>query len=86
MPYSFKYQTVNAQTGLKLTTGINGMYEFQKNFAEAPTPYISVFLIPDYTDLDLGGYGILEKDFKRLTSAAGYDMTLGISSDNPCIS
>ena len=76
IPYSFKYQSVNAQTGLKLTTGINGMYEFQKNFAEAPTPYISVFLIPNYTDLDLGGYGILEKDFKRLTLSGGirYDV------------
>ena len=76
IPYSFKYQTVDAQTGLKLTTGINGMYEFQKNFPEAPTPFISVFLIPNYTDFDLGGYGILEKDFKRLTLNAGlrYDV------------
>jgi iron complex outermembrane recepter protein len=76
IPYSFKYQTVDVQTGLKLTTGINGMYEFQKNFPEAPTPFISVFLIPDYTDFDLGGYGILEKDFKRLTLSGGlrYDV------------
>jgi iron complex outermembrane receptor protein len=76
LPYSLKYQTVNALTGVKLTAGINGMYEWQKNFAEAPTPYISVFIIPDYTDLDLGGYGLLEKDFNRLTLSGGirYDI------------
>jgi iron complex outermembrane recepter protein len=76
LPYSFKYQAVNAQTGVKLTTGINGMYEWQKNFPEAPTPYISVFLIPNYTDLDAGVYGILEKDFDRLTLSGGirYDV------------
>lgn len=76
LPYSFKYQSVNAQTGLKLTTGINGMYEWQNNFPEAPTPYISVFLIPNYTDLDAGAYGILEKDFRRLTLSGGirYDV------------
>jgi iron complex outermembrane receptor protein len=76
LPYSFKYQSVNAQTGVKLTTGINGMYEWQNNFPEAPTPYISVFLIPDYTDLDAGAYGILEKDFRRFTLSGGlrYDV------------
>jgi iron complex outermembrane receptor protein len=76
LPYSIKYQCVNAKTGLKLTTGINGMYEWQSNFPEAPTPYISVFLIPNYTDLDAGGYGILEKDFERLTLSGGlrYDV------------
>jgi len=76
IPYSFKYQIADAQTGLKLTTGVNGMYEFQKNFPEAPSPYISVFLIPNYTDLDLGAFGILEKDFRRLTISGGlrYDV------------
>ncbi len=76
VPFSFKYQRVNAETGLKLTTGVNGMYEFQRNFPEAPTPFISVFLIPNYTDFDLGGYGILEKDYKRLTLSGGlrYDV------------
>ncbi len=42
-----------------------------KNFAEAPTPYISVFLIPNYTDLDLGAYGIL-KDIRHLTISGGF--------------
>jgi iron complex outermembrane recepter protein len=76
LPYSLKYQRVNAKTGLKLTTGINGMYEWQNNFPEAPTPYISVFLIPNYADLDAGVYGILEKDFQRLTLSGGlrYDV------------
>ncbi|HUB61578.1 MAG TPA: TonB-dependent receptor [Puia sp.] len=76
LPYSLKYQLVDAQTGLKLTTGVNGMYEWQNNFPEAPTPYISVFLIPDYTDLDAGAYGILEKDLRRLTLSGGirYDI------------
>ncbi len=76
LPYSFKYQNVNAKTGVKGTTGINGMYEWQNNFPEAPEPYISVFLIPNYTDLDAGAYGILEKDFQRLTLSGGlrYDV------------
>ncbi len=76
IPYSFKYQVGNAQTGLKLTTGINGMYEFQKNYPEAQSPYISVFLIPNYKDFDGGAYGILEKDYKNLTISGGlrYDV------------
>jgi iron complex outermembrane receptor protein len=71
IPYSLKYQLEDAQTGLKLTTGINGMYEFMKNGAEPPSPYVGDFEIPDYHLFDLGAYAILQKDFKNLTLSGG---------------
>ena len=73
--YSLKYQVEN-NTGLKLTTGINGMYEFMNNGPEPPYSYIGDFEIPDYHIFDMGGYGILEKDFKNLSLSGGlrYDM------------
>jgi iron complex outermembrane recepter protein len=77
IPYSIKYQLSGADSGLKFTTGINGTYEFEKNFPEPPSPYIGDFEIPDYTDFQIGGYGILEKDFKKLTFTGGlrYDVS-----------
>ncbi len=66
IPYSFKYQVAGDNSGLKLTTGINGMYEFENNCPEPPAPYIGYFEIPNYTDFDIGGYAILEKDLKIL--------------------
>jgi len=75
IPYSLKYQ-VEDNSGLKLTTGINGMYEFMNNGPEPPSPYIGDFEIPDYHIFDVGGYGILEKDFKNLSLSGGlrYDL------------
>jgi iron complex outermembrane receptor protein len=75
IPYSIKYQLEN-NTGLKFTTGFNGVYEFMNNGPEPPSPYIGIFEIPDYHIFDIGGYGILEKDFQNLTLSGGlrYDL------------
>ncbi len=75
VPYSLKYQ-VEGNSGLNLTTGINGMYEFMNNGPEPPSPYIGDFEIPDYHIFDMGGYGILGKDFKNLSLGGGlrYDL------------
>jgi len=76
IPYSFKYQVAGDSSGLKFTAGINGMYEFGDNAPEPPAPYIRYSEIPNYTDLDIGGYAILQKDYKNLTLSGGlrYDM------------
>ncbi|MGP8214873.1 MAG: TonB-dependent receptor [Bacteroidia bacterium] len=71
IPYSLKYQVVGDSSGLKLTAGINGTYEFEDNYAEAPAPYVSDYEIPNYTDLQAGAYAILEKDYKNLTVSGG---------------
>jgi len=76
IPYSVKYQVAGDNSGLKFTTGFNGMYEFMKNGPEPPAPYIGDFEIPNYNLFDIGGYGILQKDFKKLTLSGGlrYDI------------
>ena len=76
IPYSFKYQVADKASGLKITMGVNGMYEFGNNYPEPPAPYIGYSEIPDYRDFDLGGYGIVEKDIKKLTLSGGlwYDL------------
>jgi len=76
IPYSFKYQVAGDSSGLKFTTGINGMYEFGENAPEPPAPYIRYSEIPNYNDFDIGGYAILEKNYKNLTLSGGlrYDM------------
>ena len=76
IPYSLKYQLSDANTGLKLTTGVNGMYESGVNQPFAKAPYIGYSEIPTYTDFDLGGYAILEWDHKNLTLSGGlrYDI------------
>ncbi|HVS93478.1 MAG TPA: TonB-dependent receptor [Mucilaginibacter sp.] len=71
IPYSLKYQVEGANSGLKLTAGVNGMYEWQRNGAEPPAPYIGDFEIPNYTNFEIGGYAIVEKNFKNLTLAGG---------------
>jgi iron complex outermembrane recepter protein len=71
IPYSIKYQVAGDSSGLKLTTGLNGMYEAMQNAPEAPYPYTSVFLVPSYSLFDVGGYAILEKDLKNLTLSGG---------------
>jgi len=70
IPYAVKYQ-VESNSGLKLTTGLNGFYENMHNNVEAPHPYVSVFLVPSYWLFDVGGFAILEKDYKNLTLSGG---------------
>ena len=76
IPYNIRYQVEKFNTGLKLTTGFNGMYEFEANYPEPPAPYIGDYEIPNYNLFDIGGYAILEKDFKNLTLSGGlrYDL------------
>jgi len=71
IPYSLKYQTAGDSSGLKLTTGINGIYEFQHNGAAPPAPYVPDYEIPNYTNFEIGGYAILEKNFGDLTLSGG---------------
>ncbi|WP_158996290.1 TonB-dependent receptor [Mucilaginibacter sp. L196] len=71
IPYSLKYQIAGEHSGLKLTTGINGIYEFQNNGAAPPAPYIADYEIPNYTNFEIGGYVVLEKNFKNLTLSGG---------------
>jgi len=71
IPYSFKYQITGENSGLKLTTGINGIYEFQNNGAAPLAPYIADYEIPNYTNFEIGGYVVLEKNFKNLTLSGG---------------
>jgi iron complex outermembrane receptor protein len=71
IPYSLKYQIAGDSSGLKLTTGINGLYEFQRNGAAPPPPYAPDYEIPNYTNFEIGGYAIVEKNFKNLTLSGG---------------
>ncbi len=71
IPFSFKYQIAGDSSGLKLTTGINGLYEFQHNGAAPPPPYVPDYEIPNYTNFEIGGYAIVEKSFKNLTLSGG---------------
>ncbi|MGH2612325.1 MAG: TonB-dependent receptor domain-containing protein, partial [Rhabdochlamydiaceae bacterium] len=71
IPYSLKYQVEGENSGLKLTTGVNGTYEFEDNLPAPPAPYIENFQIPNYTDFQAGAYTILQKDFKNLTLSGG---------------
>ena len=77
IPYSIKYQLTGDRSGLKLTTGVNGIYEFQNNLAAPPPPYEADYEIPNYTNFEIGGYAILERNFKSLTLSGGlrYDVT-----------
>lgn len=68
--YSFKYQLADSP-GLKLTTGINGIYEWQNNGAAPPAPYVPDYEIPNYTNFEIGGYAIVEKSYKNLTLSGG---------------
>jgi len=71
IPFSVKYQLAGDSSGLKLTTGINGLYEFQRNGAAPPAPYVPDYEIPNYTNFEIGGYAIVEKNFKSLTLSGG---------------
>jgi len=83
IPYSIKYQVEGGKSGLKLTTGFNGVYEFMKNGPEPTAPYIGDFEIPNYHIFDIGGYGILQKDFKNLTLSGGMRYDLRSISGEP---
>ncbi len=76
IPYSIKYQVVGDNSGLKFTAGTNGLYEFDVNNITPPFPYIGFPYLPNYTDIEGGGYAILEKDFKKITVSGGirYDV------------
>ncbi len=71
IPYSIKYQAQGVKSGVKLTAGINGIYEIQHNGAEPPAPYVGDFEIPNYTNFEIGGYALVEKNFKNLTLSGG---------------
>lgn len=71
IPFNLKYQIAGEKTGLKLTTGINGMYEFHHNGDAPPAPYTPNYSIPNYTNFEIGGYAIIEKNFKNLTLSGG---------------
>ena len=77
IPYSIKYQITGEKSGLKLTTGINGTYETENNFPAPPAPYVADYEIPNYSNFEIGGYGILEKKTGRLDLSGGvrYDYT-----------
>jgi iron complex outermembrane receptor protein len=77
IPYSLKYQLTSAASSLKLTTGINGTYEFMRNLAPPPAPYVPDYEIPNYRKFEAGGYAVLEKSFQALTLSGGlrYDVT-----------
>jgi iron complex outermembrane receptor protein len=71
IPFNLKYQIAGEKSGLKLTTGINGMYEFHRNGVAPPVPYVPDYAIPNYTNFEIGGYAIVEKNFKNLTLNGG---------------
>jgi len=71
IPFNLKYQIAGEKSGLKLTTGINGMYEFHHNGEAPPAPYTPNYSIPNYTNFESGGYVIIEKNYKNLTLSGG---------------
>lgn len=77
IPYSLKYQLTDARKGLKLTTGINGIYEYERNLPPPPAPYVPDYEIPNYRNFEAGAFVIVEKDIKALTLSGGlrYDVT-----------
>jgi iron complex outermembrane receptor protein len=76
IPYSLKYQITGASSGLKLIAGLNGLFEYDVNNINPPSPYIGFPYLPGYNDAEGGGYAILEKDFEKLTVSGGvrYDV------------
>jgi iron complex outermembrane recepter protein len=77
IPYSLKYQLTNTAQSLKLTTGINGTYEFMRNLPPPLAPYVPDYEIPNYKKFEAGAFAILEKSITALTLSGGlrYDAT-----------
>lgn len=77
IPYSLTYQLNNLEKGLKLTTGINGIYENERNLAPPPAPYVPDYEIPNYRNVEAGAFAIVEKNINALTLSGGlrYDVT-----------
>jgi iron complex outermembrane receptor protein len=77
IPWSLKYRLSDPDHGLKLTSGVNGMYEFMHNLPAPPDPYAADYEIPDYRNFEIGGYVIAEKTIRALTLSGGlrYDVT-----------
>ncbi len=71
IPYSIKYQVAGDNSGLKFTTGFNGMYEAMHNGPPPPYPYIADCEIPSYNLFDIGGYAILDEEYKNFTLSGG---------------
>ena len=83
IPYALKYQVSDAEKGLKLTTGFNGIYEFEHNLPPPPAPYLPDYEIPNYRNFEIGGFVIVEKNIKALTLSGGlrYDITNFVGDD-----
>lgn len=77
IPYNLRYQLTNGEKGFKLTTGFNGLYEFEHNLAAPPAPYVPDYEIPNYRNFEIGAFVIGEKNIGALTLSGGlrYDMT-----------
>jgi iron complex outermembrane receptor protein len=77
LPYNLKYFYTDAARGVKITTGITGVYEFEHNLAAPPDPYEPDYEIPNYRNFEIGGFGIVEKNIRALTVSGGlrYDIT-----------
>jgi iron complex outermembrane receptor protein len=77
IPYNLKYFYTDAAKGMKVTTGITGVYEFEHNMAAPPEPYEPDYEIPNYRNVEIGGFGIVEKNIRALTLSGGlrYDIT-----------
>jgi iron complex outermembrane receptor protein len=77
IPYNLKYQLTDAAKSLRVTAGFNGMYELMHNLPAPPPPYEPDYEIPDYRNLEIGGFAIVEKTIKTLTVSGGmrYDVT-----------
>ncbi len=77
IPYNLRYQLTNADKGFKLTTGFNGLYEFERNLAPPPAPYVPDYEIPNYRNFEIGAFAIVEKNIGALSLSGGlrYDIT-----------
>jgi iron complex outermembrane recepter protein len=77
IPYNGKWFYTDAGRGLKITTGVTGVAEFEHNLAAPPAPYVPDYEIPNYRNFEIGGFGIVEKSIRALTLSGGlrYDVT-----------
>ena len=73
--YDVKY-TVPESAGWETTIGINGMYQNNTNKG-------TEFIIPDYTQLDIGPFVVATKTFKKLDINAGVRYDTRIFKNDP---